>query len=77
MEGQEVDVSLSVALPEPVRVPHPDWPRQTQSGAAGEAAMREQLNHHGLSASQKTVTTRVKPGPVVSCCPLVHSLGFQ
>lgn len=72
-----MDVSPPVAVPEPVKVPHPEWPRQTQSGGGGESVIREQLNHHSLSASQKTVTARVKPGPVVSCCPPVHSLGFQ
>ena len=76
VKEQEVDVSPLVALPEPISVPHPDWPRQTESGTGGEAAIREQLNHHSLPASQQIVTARVTPGPVVSCCP-PHSLGFR
>lgn len=75
--GTGSGLSPSVALPEPVSVPHPDWPRQTQSGAGEEAVFGEQLNHHSLPASQKIVTARVKPGPVVSCCPLVYNLGLQ
>lgn len=68
-------VSLGT-LSESVSIPHPDWPRQTESGTGGEAAIREQLNHRSLPASQQIVTARVTPGPVVSCCP-PHSLGFR